>query len=519
MIFRIVMCRACGIMVMVVLIGIPPARAESVAEITQKIRGALGIDAFEAQAKAVQLTGETEFLGLKGDFTFVFDQEGRFSRNYEVAVPNEAVYDGKTVRIRDLGGEVCDQSQGDRTGAINNALAMTGLWFSKSRADGFELVEKDSTKKTVVLRRDIDDGRSWARVVIDRTTWRPTNWEFQTPTGIAEVKMEGTTQVGPLTMASKVSILGPHGGDNILIIRNSKLVAVPDWSKELASLRCDSEATFEHGGQANIETKRAPTGHLLVHPTIDGKDLGWFIFDTGAGQNVIDNRAIEEAGLKSFASIPAVGVGGATKASLVRSKTLKLGRMTMHKPLLIGMDLAFLDVHMGEKIAGVIGYGALARCVVEFDQAEGHVSIHNPTEYSISGGQWTPLMLYGRHPCVPGKFEGHDAVFRLDTGASGTVTFHAPTVSRLKLLDHRKTRPSSLGGVGGFKPARTGKVKSLDLGGRKYKKIKADFATESSGAFADPYIDANIGGDLIGESVLILDYPNSRIAFKKRAEE
>jgi hypothetical protein len=99
------------------------------------------------------------------------------------------------------------------------------------------------------------------------------------------------------------------------------------------------------------------------------------------------------------------------------------------------------------------------------------------------------------------------------------VTFHAPTVSRLKLLDRRKTRPSTLGGVGGFKPARTGKVKSLDLGGRKYKKIKADFATDSSGAFADPYIDANIGGELIGESVLVLDYPNGRIAFKDREDD
>ena len=36
---------------------------------------------------------------------------------------------------------------------------------------------------------------------------------------------------------------------------------------------------------AELEVKLTYTGHLLVHPLIDGQDVGWFVFDTGAGGN------------------------------------------------------------------------------------------------------------------------------------------------------------------------------------------------------------------------------------------
>lgn len=503
-----------------VLLASPlPTQAETVAEVTEKVRAALGIDAFESQSKAIKVVGQTEFLGMNGDFQFIFDSAGRFQRNYNVAVPNDTVFDGKTVRARDIGGEVTDQSLGDRANAIFNAWAINGLWFAKSREGDFKLDQKSSDDDTVVLTRDIDEGRTSARVYVSRKTWTPSKWEFQSATEVTTVELDGSKQVGPLVLPNRVTILSPHGGNNTLEMSNTELVSPPNWTKELTAFADSKQTTFTRGGKSRIETKRANTGHLLVHPLIDGKDLGWFIFDTGAGQNVIDNRAMKEAKLETFAGIPAVGVGGSTQASLCKSRELTLGPVNLHDVLLVGMDLAFLDTHMGEKIAGIIGYGLLARCIVEFDMLSGEIELHDPGQYALSNAEWTPMMLYGRHPCVPGKFEGHNAVFRLDTGASGTVTFHAPTVERLKLLDGRKDGPTTIGGVGGFKAARTGKIKWIELGGQRYKKVKADFATNSTGAFADPYIDANIGTELIGKSLLVLDYPHARIAFKKRPKD
>ena len=508
--------RKLGLVFVMLLVGGQSARAETAAEIVGRVREAIGIDAFEKSGKAIKTTGRTEFLDLEGDYSFVFDAEGRFVRRYDIAVPNEAVFDGETVRSRDIGGEVTDLSLGDRANAIFMAWAITGRWFGEDQSPKFRLDEKLTADGAVVISTDVDEGRTTLRAFISRETWRPTMWEIQSASDVTSLEISGYEKAGPLFLPQKVTILSPHGSRNMLDMRASRLIATPDWPREMAALKQTNGARFAKNVNPDVETKRADSGHLLVHPTIDGKDLGWFIFDTGAGQNVIDNRAMEEAGLKRFAAIPAVGVGGATQASLSRCNELTLGPATMSDVLLVGMDLAFLDAHMGEMIAGVIGYGMLARCVVELDLPESSVRIFDPLAYQLTGAQWTPLMLYDRHPCIPGKFEGHDATFRLDTGATGTVTFHTPTVERLKLLDKRKHRPTTVGGVGGFKAARTGKVKWIELGGKRHKKVEADFATHSTGAFADPYIDANIGGALIGESILILDYPNGRIAFKDR---
>jgi len=39
--------------------------------------------------------------------------------------------------------------------------------------------------------------------------------------------------------------------------------------------------------------KRAPTGHPLVKPVVNGQDTGWFIFDTGAGIGCVSTPHVE----------------------------------------------------------------------------------------------------------------------------------------------------------------------------------------------------------------------------------
>lgn len=491
-----------------------PARADDAAQIVKNVRSALGVDAFEKQDKAVRLEGPQEILGLKGAYTLTFDAAGCFHRSSDALVPLESIFDGETVRARDLGGEVTEQLLGDRTEALFNIWAVTGLWFSKDRCKDFVLDEKAGTDKIAVLQIALDDGRVRASVKIDRQTWRPTGWTFHGPIGNSTFEFSGQTRAGPLLVPTDIRIESENGSRISTGTTKADLVPVPQWSAELTALKPPNDTSFDGDIPPELEVKKVQTGHLLVHPLVNGKDLGWFIFDTGAGQNVFDQRVIKDADLKTFGAVPAVGVGGATKASLCRPKTLQLGPMTLREPLAVVMDLAFLDPFMGVKIAGIVGYGTFARCLVDFDLAKAKISIHDPAKYELSGANWTRLLIYDRVPCVPGRFEDHDGTFRLDTGAAGTLSFHAPTVERLKLLEGRKNSMSMVGGVGGMKKARSGKIKSLEFGGKKHKKMEATFATEAAGAFADPYIDANIGGDVIGKSVMVIDYPHSRIAFK-----
>ena len=71
-----------------------------------------------------------------------------------------------------------------------------------------------------------------------------------------------------------------------------------------------------------------------------------------------------------------------------------------------------------------------------------------------------------------GKIEGHEAVFKIDTGAGGgTIAVHAPTVERLGLLEGRETSAAMSGGVGGMGAVRAGKLDTLDFAGRRFERL------------------------------------------------
>jgi hypothetical protein len=184
---------------------------------------------------------------------------------------------------------------------------------------------------------------------------------------------------------------------------------------------------------------------------------------------------------------------------------------------MVVMDFAFLDAHMGERIAGLIGYGLLHRVVAEIDMQTPAIALHDPATYDGSKTAWSKLAIDGRIACVEGEFEGHQGWFHFDTGAgSSTVQLHAPAVERLKLLEGRETKPTVQGGVGGMIAAQQGTLKYFEVGGHRSENVAATFVTQAKGAFATPYTLGNIGGGLVKPFKLVMDYQHNRIAFVAR---
>jgi predicted aspartyl protease len=271
---------------------------------------------------------------------------------------------------------------------------------------------------------------------------------------------------------------------------------------------------FDPAQSSALTVKRAPTGHRLVRPVVNGHDAGWFIFDTGAGMGVASLPHADRLGLTPAGSIAAVGVGGSTGAPLFTCDSLTIGPVALRGHTLMGTDLAFLTPHLGEEIVGVLGYDILSRCVVEMDLADARIALHDPASYALPGdAAWQPLFLDGRVPSIDARFEGHEGRFRIDTGANGSVTFHQPCVEELGLVEGRAVTPAKIGGVGGFIDAREGTIASFELAGVRHQNVPAVFAMESKGTFADPSKAGNIGADLLAQYRMILDYPGGRAAF------
>lgn len=275
-------------------------------------------------------------------------------------------------------------------------------------------------------------------------------------------------------------------------------------------------STFDPSVAPRLEVKRVKTGHMLVRPWVNGHPAGWFIFDTGAGVCVVDPKMVEPLELERSGSVDAVGVGGGQQAATYRSQTLQLGPITLRDHPVMTTDLSFLTPFLGEEISGVIGYGVLSRCIAEIDIEGESISIFDPATYTLEGARWSPMSLDGRIPSIEAQFEGHRGRFKLDTGSNSGVTFHTPSVTKWSLLDGREVTEAKLGGVGGFVAAKRGAVRVFVFGDVRRDEVKAEFALEAKGTYADASRDGNIGAALLRQFLITLDYEGQRIALRER---
>jgi predicted aspartyl protease len=275
-------------------------------------------------------------------------------------------------------------------------------------------------------------------------------------------------------------------------------------------------ATFDAAAPAALEVKKARTGHLLVRPLVNGQPAGWFIFDTGAGVCCVATARVDELKLERHGEIQSTGGGGGAASPLYRARELRLGPLTCTDHPLMGVDLAFLETHLGEPISGIVGFGVLTRCVAVVDLTTPTIALYDPAHYQLAHGAWTSLDLSARVPVVTARAEGHEGRFLLDTGDHGHLSFNEPTVRKWDLLAGRDVTDRQLGGVGGFIAAKQGTVAKLEFGGLTLTDVPASFALEAKGTYGQTERAGKIGAGVLERFVLVVDYGQQRLALQAR---
>lgn len=273
-------------------------------------------------------------------------------------------------------------------------------------------------------------------------------------------------------------------------------------------------ASFDATVSASLEVKRVPAGLLLVKPKVNGKEPGWFIFDTGAGIGVISTPHVEGLDLREDGSIAASGVA-TQQATIRRAVSFVLGPLTLEDLPMIEIDLSFLTAPLGEEIAGIVGYGLLSRCVAEIDAATPSLALFDPATYDRPEIEWTTATFEKFIPLVKGRFDGNEGLFTLDTGANDGLSFHAHAVKEFDLLEDRETTDSKLGGVGGTIATKRGSIGSFAIGDLELTDFPATFEIESKTG-ADAGTTGNVGIGVLKERLLITDYCRGRVAFAPR---
>lgn len=494
------------------------AAGQSADEVMQHVRQATGVSRDKIPASGLELKGQGTFAGMPSQVHLLFDREDRFMKSNKGRISTTVGFDGRNAWLSDMGGETRIQELADRRKILFLGLLVTGRWIDPNSGMKYSLSEQP--EEAVSLNFIHEPTQMNGAIRIDGKSWLPLECAFVADGRKVTYKWSGQIEYAGMKLPQKTEAYS--GKDLIETVTIQSIAPAPTFvrSPYQAILREPGDAIFDSSLPAELEVKKARTGHLLVRAKVNGKDVGWFILDSGAGSNILTTKLAKEMELEEFGTIPALGVGGAAKSTFARPETLGIGRLTIKSPLVVCFDLSFLDGPLGEHIAGIIGYGTFFRSIIEMDLETPRLALFDPKEYDQERvhGQWQKLHQTSRVSCVEGEFEGHRGIFRLDTGAPGAVTIHGPAVLKYKLLDDRPVQDTMSGGVGGVVTAKKGTLKYFELGGNRTENVPAVFATQKTGAFDSTETLGNIGHDLVKSFKIVFDYQHQRIAFLKRDE-
>lgn len=495
------------------LCSIGAGQQDGTGELLARARAAQGQSAAGTQLEG---RGKAHASGLDGRQRVVLGTDGRFRFEVESGLPESSGFDGERVWTRDRTGleRVIELEAADRSRLF--AWVLSGHWSAASELDVRALAGEAGAAPRLELT--LRDRPMTMTLALDPATLLPAQLVYPEGSGGLTWNFADFAVAGGRRLPRRWSFDQGAGIRDTFEIEAWQPVA-SDASAFRAMLAPAADVRFDPGIEPELDVERVGSGHLLVEPWVEGESVGMFIFDTGAGAMTIDPKVADELGLAELGEVVAVGVAGRTTASFRRGTRFELGPVALVDPVYVELDLAFLAPIFGRKVAGIVGYDLLARCVAEIETQTPYVALHDPARFELVGGRWQDLILDENTPCVVARFEGErEGLFHIDTGANGTLSFHAPAVRELDLLAGRSVTAGKSGGVGGSADTRDGVLEWFELAGHRFEGRYVQFSLAEHGAFADRYTLGNIGQDFLAPFRMVLDYPNDRLAFVEHAK-
>ncbi|CAN5470041.1 hypothetical protein BH11ARM1_BH11ARM1_07990 [soil metagenome] len=473
------------------------------------VRTASGITANLTQD--LLLTGSGTRLNLDGTYTLRIGSGGKYVSSFKSALGDTTGFDGTHTWEADRAGATRICALGNEDVEKTTAALLTGYWLVPGVVADIKAVNGN----TLSLR--LKGSEIEPHVLLDKATNLPVKVTYSGEAGLVEIDFSDYRKVGSQTRPFKIKMVEGGVSDELQI---DSAVSVPTDHAAFAMPKWTaSDVTFDDSIPKELPTKRLPSGHIMVHPLVDGKDVGWFILDSGAEAMCIDKGTADAMNLKSVGMVPAVGVGGVVKVPFREADSMTLGQGTFKDLMFVELDLAEISKMLGVKLGGIIGYDVFRRAIIEMQVGSTKVSLADPANYKLKSGTWQPILFDGGNIGVQANFEGNrTGWFRLDTGAAGTVSFHTPFVEKYKLLDKRPVVRTQEGGVGGIVEASQGKLAYFEIAKHRFEKPTVVFSTAKIGAMSSKWLVGNIGQDFMNPFVMIFDYPNSRMAFVEAAK-
>ena len=455
------------------------------------------------QLKATRVVGKWIKNGVREDYTFEFLPDGRYVESLKGRFREASGFDGKIYWMQDRSGLVQKLDFEDRDDQTALGLLLSDNWILR----GHRKFAVNGDK----IEMPLGDFGQVLEVKVDKITHLPIQAVFSNRVEPMVFKLSDWKTAGDRRIPMHVEV----DSDESMVLEGRSVVParMRDIHTAAPSSRLN-DTSFDPNHSTGVECQFLGRSHLRVHALINGKDVGWFILDSGSAVMIIDKAIADELHLDKVSKGTGIGVGGTVESSGRTVRKFELGPLTIRNLTFGDFDMSQIVGKSNPHIAGVIGTNFFRRAVVELDWKGPHVRAFDRRTYKLAKGAWQTLRFSGGNPVALAQVAGTPkAWYRLDSGGAGFLTLHAPFVSKWKLLEHRQTTEAKANGVGGSVSIRSGNVDWLDFGGHRFQEPKVGFATNLKGTLSDPYMAGNIGIEVLRHFKIVFDYAGGRVAF------
>jgi predicted aspartyl protease len=478
------------------LLALATAHVSVSDDVLERLREARG-DGLIA-GTAVVAAGTAERWGEDVPFRLTFDGNGRFHRALGGHRDWTLNFDGTEVWEADGSAGPVVMRGVDWELPLLMTWVATGHWLDPDAP--LELSLADDTSVDVTLH----GGRMKARVQIDAESLRPTSLTLDA-IGL-NVGFEDWFEVDDIWLPGNIVTEPSYFGRFTITSALAESTADDLFAKP----ERPAPGTHWQDGDDTVPVQRMPSGHLMIHPTLDGQDVGWFVLDTGAGMATLSPDVADALGMEAFGSEMIMGVGGPGGTAALRTgATLELGPLQIDDIVWnqSAGHLARMDGMVEETIVGVLGWDLLARAAVQLDPEASTLTLRPPGGFEVPADESVELFIEWRVPNVEVRYEGdRSGILMIDTGAgSFGAFFMSAWVQRLGLLEGRETEPAEGRGIGGNITVEVGTLNWIEVAGHRIENPRVGFSTGEDFE-DDPYYQGVLGNPVLGQFRLTLDF-------------
>jgi len=254
--------------------------------------------------------------------------------------------------------------------------------------------------------------------------------------------------------------------------------------------------------------------HIYVEASVNGAPPQLFVFDTGA-TNMFDNSAAKGLGIQIEGALPGGGFGNKIEdVGLAKVKSVSLGGLTLQDQVFITENSTGWNAIEGIKSAGLLGYEFTKRAVLTIDYAQRTMTFtkqeafHPPKNIPA-----IPFTFDSHIPMVAGTLDGLPGEFEIDTGSRGSLTVMHTFAQANDLVEkYHASRKVTVGyGTGGPSKALLARAGKLTLGPIAIEAPVTELNVDKGGAANATHTAGNIGGDLLKQFTVTLDYAHQTI--------